>query len=214
MEEEVINMDNRLDVYMDKVREFRAAYGFVSPRFFEDSDSDNTKVQARLILEEWQEYEQANTRRDVIDALGDLMYVTIGAVLAAGIRISSPVLPLCVHKCDGFTKIAMVNHVTRAITECNKYQLCKKGLIRGLSELYIRIEQAAIASGIDLPRAFDRIHTSNMGKLWTWDETKGLDNQHIVTMTDTKSERKYRVKNKDGKLIKPPSFQPPYLDDL
>lgn len=212
-------MDNRLDVYLAKVSEFRAAFDFSTPRFFEDSDSTNSQVQARLIMEEWQEYEQANSRIGVIDALGDLLYVTIGAILATGIRIWGPSFPPPIHTGQPYVKIGLANQVSHAVMECNKYQLCKRGLIRTLSDLYYRIEHAAIASGIDLPRAFDIIHDSNMGKLWSLGEIEAIrdDPAYIGFTIKYKTRNNIAVclvKNKEGKLVKPPSFQPPDLSKL
>jgi hypothetical protein len=60
------------------------------------------------------------------------------------------------------------------------------------------------------PEAFSAVHEANMGKLWPADSNAGQILGHLVTYAGDNSGR-YIVKRPDGKIVKPPTFNPPNL---
>ena len=67
---------------------------------------------------------------------------------------------------------------------------------------------------------FDEVMRSNWSKLWTYEESKQVsDNIHLITKIklnlDTPREStKYLVKDRNGKIIKPPSYLSPNLQPI
>ena len=71
-------------------------------------------------------------------------------------------------------------------------QIDKAALTKELSDLLYVVYGTALAFGLPLDPAFNRVHESNMSKL--------VDGKPL-----------YR---EDGKVLKGPNYQPPVLDDL
>lgn len=69
----------------------------------------------------------------------------------------------------------------------------KHNLLKELCDLQYVLSGAAVALGLDIQVAFNRIHASNMSKL------------------DDNGKPVYR---EDGKIIKGPNYRPPNLEDL
>lgn len=66
--------------WIDLVKEFNTAYGIEAPdRFNEDSIA----LQSQLIHEEYDELNCAGSHAELLDAIGDLIYVLIGLALKA-----------------------------------------------------------------------------------------------------------------------------------
>ncbi len=76
--------------YLELVREFHVKYGhFTSdePQRHDTLPEGIVNLRMRLIEEEVEEFDRAESRVDIADALADLLYVTFGAALAYGIPI-------------------------------------------------------------------------------------------------------------------------------
>lgn len=69
----------------------------------------------------------------------------------------------------------------------------KMNLLKEMADLQYVLSGAAVALGLPLEKAFRRVHRSNMSKL-------GEDGKPI--------------RREDGKSLKGPNYQPPYLGDL
>ena len=69
----------------------------------------------------------------------------------------------------------------------------KNNLLKELCDLQYVLSGAAVALGLDIQVAFNRVHDSNMSKL------------------DDNGKPVYR---EDGKIIKGPNYRPPNLEDL
>ena len=84
---------------------------------------------------------------------------------------------------------------TEAYGEATSYIQNKRArieLLKELSDLVYVCFQFAAAAGWPLDEALDRVHQSNMSKL--------VDGKPL--------------KREDGKVLKGPAYQPPYLEDL
>lgn len=67
-----------------KVREFMTAFGQRTPLHPEMPDGETQRLRWLLISEEAKELADANNLTEYLDAVGDLLYVVIGAGIAAG----------------------------------------------------------------------------------------------------------------------------------
>lgn len=80
-----------------------------------------------------------------------------------------------------------------------------------LGDLMYVILGTGVTFGINLWPVFQEIHRSNMSKLWTSEEVKAYISAESLIATrvqDSGDGRCYLVKNKDGKVIKSPSYSP------
>lgn len=82
-----------------------------------------------------------------------------------------------------------------------------------IADLLYVVYGAAIAYGFSedqVERAFQTVHESNMSKLWHPAELQMIDKLENMPKehTITKTQNRYIVKRKDGKIIKSPSYKP------
>lgn len=73
---------------------------------------------------------------------------------------------------------------------------------------------AAAAAGFDaetLKKAFAEVHRSNMSKLWRETEIESMRDADIASVQMPDGTLRYVVKNRDGKVLKSPSYSPPNL---
>lgn len=106
-----------------------------------------------------------------------------------------------------------------------------KGVADAIADLLYVIYGTACACGIDAQKVVDEVHNSNMSKLWTNSEIATLlnrDAQEIYqyasdvplksedeTLIAKKVSRyQWIVKNKDGKVVKGPSYQEPNIQQM
>jgi predicted HAD superfamily Cof-like phosphohydrolase len=75
----------------------------------------------------------------------------------------------------------------------NPYEGCEAALLKELADIQYVVSGMAVALGLNLEEAFNRVHESNMSKL-------GEDGKPI-----------YRF---DGKVLKGPNYKEPDLEDL
>ena len=96
---------------------------------------------------------------------------------------------------EEFTELmSEISHVSIALARGRKPKLeVKENLLKELCDLQYVISGMAVAFGLPLQVAFNRVHASNMSKL-------GEDGKPI-----------YR---EDGKVLKGPNYEPPDLKDL
>lgn len=73
---------------------------------------------------------------------------------------------------------------------------------------------SAISAGIGadtLGKMFSEVHRSNMSKLWRDTEIESMRDADIASVQMPDGTLRYVVKNKDGKVLKSPSYSPPNL---
>ena len=69
-----------------------------------------------------------------------------------------------------------------------------------------------MVQGVDLWDLFSEIHSSNMTKFWKQEELTQVSILCTVTTNDVG--KTYIVKNKDGKIVKSPSYRPANLENF
>lgn len=73
----------------------------------------------------------------------------------------------------------------------------------------------ALHCGYDLDAVFDAVHESNMNKMWECDDCGGIGQPYAKPPCETcggvGKVVRYRA---DGKVLKPPSYEPPDLDKI
>lgn len=184
------------------VTEFHQTYG-LPIRNEPTLDIPERAMRVALVVEEAREYAEAEADNDFIevaDALGDLVYVAVGAALAHGFPIASyrvardygnfeaaePTLDIPARR----LWVQRVNHQVSEYVRAEQladFPLMKSALAAIVDTCYA----AAKAHGIDLDEVLEEIQRSNLSKL-------GEDGKPI-----------YR---EDGKVLKGPDFFTPDIE--
>lgn len=206
-------MPTRVDQYRELLTEFHKTFKVPVCRTWAETDFSNYKLRYNLIAEEYKEYRIAENRVDILDALGDLLYVTAGTWITTGIFPAEVMGNNPPARSE--LKLDLLPQVTGMLLELSKEKPCYHGLISVTTPLYWRLEAAAYMLGVNLLEVVQRIHKSNMTKLWPEDVLKAkwpdLSSSHIAENTA----KGYIVKRiSDGKVIKSPTYQPVDLTDL
>jgi len=196
---------NQVPAYRKYIEEFRTIFNQHVAKDYEDRDKEGMKLQAKLILEEFNEYVLATSRVDTVDAVGDLLYVVLGGCSACGIYpdeykgISLP----------GNTSIHLQLHnevldVVTTMANGNNRDLLQKTI----NKIYWRINMIAKLLGFDLMLVFEDIHFSNLTKLWEPSDLEKVP--HNYTYEQAKGDRQgnYIVRNDIGKVVKAPTYRP------
>lgn len=206
----------RLDEYKQMLVEFHTAFKLPIARSFAEADSKNCPLRINLLAEEFQEYRNAKERVEIIDALGDLCYVTIGATLTVGVTpLDLPKALEVIPNKGVLPKLDITMSVVALIRKLEQPVLCYRGLLDTLTKLYFNLEQASWALGFDLLTAVRLIHASNMSKLWTKEEIRSIQDTPDLFSITSSLEGKYIVKRtSDGKVIKSPGYSPVELSAL
>lgn len=153
-----------------------------------------------LIEEEYNEYRagcKSDNRLEMLDGLCDLVYVAAGTLLTFGLQVIpySAKAPIIENHLEA--------EALNAIDECYQPIPCHKRCYAAMNKLLIRADQ--IGKKFNLPEAFRVVHENNMDKLWKSMPTgDGL-------IAIPKGEKKWLVKNSEGKVIKPPNHPRPDL---
>ena len=93
----------------------------------------------------------------------------------------------------------------------------------GCSDLKVVTIGTEVACGIDGKEIFEEVHRSNMSKMWTLPEYKSANRLVDFSVTNVSSmnedeminsDRCFLVKNKDGKVIKSPSYSPANIKSI
>jgi len=196
-----------MNYYISKVKEFHDAFDFTRPNCFMNAEKRIAHLRYNLITEEYRELSSAQTKLETLDALCDLQYVTAGTFDQLAVSQDFPKTP----------KMNLPTAVGRAIQELNKSSLCQEGLQNSLGDILMNVELSARSVTGNFIGAFNEVHRSNMAKLWTWDEAHehaARDKAITIVACSRGPAGKVFVKRQDGKLIKPPSWTPPNLEQF
>ena len=207
-----------LQDYLKDLTEFHETFGHPVVRSFADCSFDKLPLRKTLIAEECAEYTNAKTRVEIIDALGDLLYVVVGTILTTGVlphEYQERATVICTK-----TKLPLISPVNELLKVLGKLQPCYKGLWETTTVLYWKIHDAAIVYGVDLYNAFKLIHKSNMTKIWPMHLVMDSPefNPDLMEASFVASERIPAgcvvTRKSDGKVLKPSTYQPVDLTKL
>lgn len=196
--------------YLSLIYEFRTAFGQSIVKSWADRDDVACRLQAKLIAEESAEYNAAKDRISILDGLGDTAYVVFGASAACGITPQE--YGGRYQQRNPNVKVP-ISDVTNGLIEAlnNSAKPCYTAHWKFLSQCYWRLELAAMVQGVDLWELFSEIHSSNMTKFWTAGEMVRAPLDYTTMTNDGKL---WIVKNKDGKIVKSPSYRPANLENF
>jgi len=187
------------ETYFYLVKEFMKAFDQRCYRFTSDVPDKTLKLRADLIDEEDKEYDEARNKGDkigILDALCDLAYVTAGTMITCGL------MPIPYSAKTNKTLVSMDPEASYTIEECRLGIPCHKRMYRYSNRLLAKIDDLGYA--MNLIEAFKVVHENNMSKLWT----ARPDDKELIVIPKG---QKFLVKNKNGKVVKPPCHVPPDL---
>ena len=150
----------------------------------------------------------------LLSQVGDTAYVVFGASAACGITPQE--YGGRYQQRNPNVKVP-INDVTNGLIEAlnNSAKPCYTAHWKFLSQTYWRLELAAMVQGVDLWDLFNEIHSSNMTKFWSNDEAFAIAAPNRdYTLTTNDGGKTYIVKNKDGKIVKSPSYRPANLENF
>lgn len=205
---------SHLQDYVTSLTEFHETFLQPVVRSCADARFDKFPLRKTLIAEEFAEYMMAKVRHEVIDALGDLLYVTVGTMLTTGVlphEYQERVSVTCTN-----TKLPLFSAVNKMLTVLGKEKPCYRGLWDATTGLYWKINDAAITYGFDLWKAFQLIHASNMTKLWPIEIylSPEFDDETMVAHFRPNLNGYVVMRKSDEKVIKPSTYTPVNLTNL
>lgn len=183
----------------------------------------------KLIDEEFSELQEALIANDVVqvaDALGDMIYVILGAAISYGCEncVSEDMEDYCPREIGaGLHHLRPSEIETRLETFARYFDKLKrcvdnwdehKGWMidSRIKSLVFWCISFSHACGIPIREVFDEIHRSNMDKLWD-----NSDVSHIKTgwtVHRVPGIEKSIVRSENGKIIKPPKWKGPNLSPI
>jgi predicted HAD superfamily Cof-like phosphohydrolase len=170
--------------YQDKVKEFMSLFGQACPSKPELPDVKTRILRVKLLLEEVLELTEASGLK-IIDSMGfEFNKDLLSKPDGMQIVENSAISPDIVEVADALADISYVNY------------------------------GAANAYGINLEPIEDEVHSSNMTKLFTYDEAMRLDPRDFTSKPVRSSGKCILVKNKDGKVQKSPSYETAKIKSL
>ena len=185
------------------VAEFMYTFAQPVPIGWQNAEVRLFPLRERLITEEFTEFIDAKSKLEQLDAVCEMLYVALGGLITAGFRY--PEL-----EANGF-----VRPLPKAMGEVRRQflaQPCKAGILDKVSSACVTLVRLGrtMFGPEKFEGAFHAVHMNNMMKLWTEEEVHACT--EAITVAEVRPlaefpERKYRVSNKLGKIIKPPGHQ-------
>jgi len=195
---------SNLEYYINSLTEFHETFLQPVVKSYADCRYDKLKLRKTLIFEEFEEYTHAKNRIDKIDALGDLLYVTVGTMITTGVK-AEEYRPAADNKPRTSNLLQVVYKMLGVLI---KDQPCYRSLWDATTVLYWQINNESAILGFDLKEAFRRIHESNMTKAWTEEDLKEDFDEKLMTEEFRPTLSKWVVMRKsDGKVLKPRSYR-------
>lgn len=167
-----------------------------------DSTVEGRLLAANLIDEEFMELTMAENDAETLDAYADLLYVTLGGVLAAGHR------PKTAFKNLPTNMPVLSSAVSLARYYLNKHPYCLAECTYHTPVAAATVFAYATGGYEKFLAYFEAVHGANMSKLWKADEIGRADK--TMTVSPSAETNLFIVKRAaDGKLLKSPSFTHP-----
>lgn len=192
------------------IREFMLAFDQAMYPNCSSVPCEVAMLRAALIAEEAREFQVAAVRSvEELDAIIDLLYVTIGTNLALSVQVlpySSGQIPL-----TSSPKQVITPQVIPVIQDLESRFPCEKIQFRALNDLIARLLDIAVIQGYKIAPAFKAVHAANMSKLHEFLPDLADEKYKNMGITATSKGDRYLVKGKNGKVIKPSNFTAPDL---
>jgi hypothetical protein len=180
---------------INAVNEFWTAFGIVK-----DETSYNQIV--NCLMEESNEYAHAVNETEELDALIDIIYVALGAIVASGghINLTKPPVNIADSLAD------------QIVTLCNHLKYKNGNVVITDAALNVIITaimliNVMLRDNTTWLKAFDEVHNANMTKLWSAEQVRDMPKEYKAYPYNDK----FVVRREDGKIMKPPTFTPPDL---
>lgn len=181
--------------YAQAVSQFNAAFEVKEYEQLVNVPERVFKLRAALIEEELKEYEKAleeKNRLEQLDGLVDIIYVVTGAAVICGIAVPPK------HYDGSLAQQHEVGDCDWVVEELRSETPCIKRLTPYVAWALYGLEHTGAREGFKIPEAFNAVHKNNMAKLW---DEKPKDPELVYAL---RPYNKWLVKNKAGKVIKPP----------
>lgn len=198
---------SQLRAMFEMVKEFQTT--FECQRFSDigKADFDYLNLRARLLDEERDEYESAIRSVDILDALCDELYFSLG--ISDGLSLPLGDYTSQQAKKDTIWIKPSFNDVLSPVTQELRCGFpCPRKTPSYLDHLNARILDIAAIYGFDIMGAFSEVHRNNMKKLWTAPHVPSQENTNTDMVICKPKDGKWLVLRADGKIIKPPGHQP------
>lgn len=195
------HMENLVRIFMDT---------FDQQRFkrIEELPCEIAVFRSNLIKEEAKEYAASEPFSvDELDAICDLLYVVIGTNLACNVGVN-PIISRQLALPGRKDKYPISGHIKEMIQDLDSRFPCRKIQHATSNKIIEYLLNIGAWRGYKTRMAFDEVHRSNMTKLW---DIPPCDGSYIVRKLLYNGQQRYVVKRADGKVLKPPTFQPPNL---
>lgn len=193
-----------IKAFYDKVAEFSKTFDVRQYEMLSFVPSEVLRFRVKLIEEEEREYLAAKSSLERLDALCDLLYVSLGAAYVTKTPIKD-------YKALGMLSLDFTDEVSDVIDELLAAIPCQKRLPMFFDNLNKKLLRAAAIQQFLIEPAFNEVHRSNMAKRWTQAEALARPTGWI--MEKVPNSLLYVVKDETGKIRKPPSWTPPNLEE-
>jgi predicted HAD superfamily Cof-like phosphohydrolase len=192
------------------VDEFHEAFGVEKFKSPFDAPLPTRQLRARLHAEEFAEWIEAKVPVETLDAICDLAYVHAGTLM----QLSVTDQPLLLK--------SMQHSVPRGVAMLRRPSFCEHTGERTLVEAAASVVNyglSVLRPGL-FEAAFAEVHRSNMAKLWTAAQVAELDGRkdrsalELQWTTRPVKDGLFSVKDGGGKIMKPPTWTPPNLQQF
>lgn len=205
MEKRKLTIGDLKEMYQN-VKDFWVQYEMPWKRCIDDLDLKGCELSSKLIREEFDEYVSSVTNEDALDAIVDLLYVSLGAMMAAGLGA------------DEFDKLDLIKRkefATLAAKVNNAFDKRPLPCTASIKMFTPELVASVAAFGFDnwplFKEAWYTVHKANMSKYWTKEQLNKHESEFPLRTKPIGLDLVIVWRKSDGKLIKPPDFRPPNL---
>ena len=163
-------------------------------------------LSTNCIREELNEFIEADTEVDKLDAIVDLLYVSIGGMLAAGLSARYfNFITLNVNR-------EFIATAQKVLAAFEKRPLpCVASITNYTPDLIAQVAKFGTDTWPRFWQAWDEVHGNNMAKMWTNQQVAELDPATAVRTKHVGVDMCIVWRLSDGKLMKPPGHKKPNL---
>lgn len=166
-------------------------------------------LSSNCIREELKEFTEAKDEVERLDAIVDLLYVSIGGMLAAGLDCSR----------FGYVNLSpkreFIATAQKVLEAFDKRPLpCVASITNYTPDLVVQVAKYGTERWPRFWQAWDEVHSNNMAKMWTQDQISKLEAPIQVRIKPVDFNLRIVWRASDGKLLKPPGHKKPNLEQF